>query len=50
MLRSYEQYAQMKTKVLEMTYEQKIQLLSIIADSLKNTEEYKDVNWYAAND
>ena len=33
---SYEQYAQMEAQVLEMSYEQKIQLLYIIADNLKN--------------
>ena len=34
---SYEQYAQVEAQVLEMPYEQKIQLLYIIADNLKNT-------------
>ena len=33
---SYEQYAQVEVQVLEMPYEQKIQLLYIIADNLKN--------------
>ena len=33
---SYEQYAQVEAQVLEMPYEQKIQLLYIIADNLKN--------------
>ena len=33
---SYEQYAQMEAQVLEMSYEQKIQLLYMIADNLKN--------------
>ena len=33
---SYEQYAQVEALVLEMPYEQKIQLLHIIADNLKN--------------
>ena len=32
----YEQYAQVEALVLEMPYEQKIQLLYIIADNLKN--------------
>ncbi|WP_428770018.1 DUF2281 domain-containing protein [Treponema sp. HNW] len=35
---SYEQYAQVEAQVLEMPYEQKIQLLYIIADNLKNTK------------
>ena len=35
---SYEQYTQIETQVLEMPYEQKIQLLSMIADNLKNTK------------
>ena len=34
---SYEQYAQVEAQVLEMSYEQKIQLLYMIADNLKNT-------------
>ena len=34
---SYEQYAQVEALVLEMPYEQKIQLLYMIADNLKNT-------------
>lgn len=34
---SYEQYAQVEAQVLEMSYEQKIQLLHMIADNLKNT-------------
>lgn len=34
---SYEQYAQVEVQVLEMPYEQKIQLLYMIADNLKNT-------------
>ena len=34
---SYEQYAQVEALVLEMPYEQKIQLLCMIADNLKNT-------------
>lgn len=34
---SYEQYAQVEAQVLEMPYEQKIQLLYMIADNLKNT-------------
>jgi len=35
---SYEQYAQVEAQVLEMPYEQKIQLLYMIADNLKNTK------------
>lgn len=38
---SYEQYAQVEAQVLEMPYEQKIQLLYIIADNLKNTKIIK---------
>ena len=35
---SCEQYAQIETQVLEMPYEQKLQLLSMIVDNLKNTK------------
>ena len=41
---SCEQYAQIKTQVLEMPYEQKIQLLSMIADNLKNTKVVEPVH------
>ena len=37
---SYEQYAQVEALVLEMPYEQKIQLLYIIADNLKKIKIY----------
>lgn len=35
---SCEQYAQIETQILAMPYEQKIQLLSMIANNLKNTK------------
>ena len=41
---SYEQYAQIETQVLEMPYEQKIQLLFMIADNLKNTKIVEPVH------
>ncbi|UTC74383.1 DUF2281 domain-containing protein [Treponema sp. OMZ 792] len=41
---SYEQYSQLETQVLEIPYEQKLQLLYIIADSLKNTAMSKKNN------
>ncbi|QTQ12682.1 DUF2281 domain-containing protein [Treponema parvum] len=41
---SYEKYAQIETLVLEMPYEQKIQLLSMIADNLKNTKVIETVH------
>ncbi|WP_315602418.1 DUF2281 domain-containing protein [Treponema socranskii] len=41
---SYEQYAQIETQILEMPYEQKIQLLSMIADNLKNTKVIEPVH------
>ena len=40
----YEQYAQLETQVSEMPYEQKLQLLYIIVDSLKNTTISKKDN------
>ena len=41
---SYEQYSQLETQVSEMPYEQKLQLLYIIVDSLKNTTISKKDN------
>ena len=41
---SYEQYAQVEAQVLEMPYEQKIQLLYIIADNLKNTKIIENID------
>ena len=41
---SCEQYAQIETQVLEMPYEQKIQLLSMIVDNLKNTKVVEPVH------
>ena len=41
---SYKQYAQIETLVSEMPYEQKIQLLSMIADNLKNTKVIETVH------
>ena len=40
----YEQYAQLETQVSEMPYEQKLQLLYIIVDSLKNKKISKKDN------
>lgn len=41
---SYEQYAQVEAQVLEMPYEQKIQLLYMIADNLKNTKIIENID------
>ena len=41
---SYEQYAQVEAQVLEMSYEQKIQLLYMIADNLKNTKIIENID------
>lgn len=41
---SYEQYAQVEALVLEMPYEQKIQLLYMIADNLKNTKIIENID------
>lgn len=40
----YEQYAQVEALVLEMPYEQKIQLLYIIADNLKNIKIIENID------
>ena len=44
MLMSYEQYTQIETQVLGMPYEQKIQLLEMIANNLKNTKVIEPVH------
>ena len=36
---SYAQYAEVESQVLEMPYEQQLQLLSVIAENLKNSVE-----------
>lgn len=41
---SYEQYAQIETQVLEMPYEKKIQLLSVIVNNLKNIKVLEDIH------
>ncbi|UTY31563.1 DUF2281 domain-containing protein [Treponema putidum] len=41
---SYEQYAQIETSVLNMPYEQKMQLLHKIADNLKNIKVIETAN------
>ena len=35
----YAQYAEVETQVLEMPYEQQLQLMSVIAENLKNSAE-----------
>ena len=44
MLMSYEQYSQIETQVLGMPYEQKIQLLAMIANNLKNTKVIEPIH------
>ena len=42
---SYEQYAQIETSVLNMPYEQKIQLLHKITNNLKNIKVIETTNF-----
>ena len=41
---SYKQYVRIETQVLEMPYEQKIQLLSTLANNLENTKAIETVH------